>query len=96
MTELSIKSKLLLMYKDGDEIWDHDAVRRVLADVGKDPEGIWKWYCRTYLIEMQTNALLEETDYALDDGSCFEEGKVLKKYRITGFGKSTVHSMLER
>ncbi len=96
MTEFSIKSKLLLLYKNGDDIWDYDAVQRVLMDVGKDANGIWKWYCRTYLIEMQTNALLVETDYALDDGSHFEEGKVLKRYRITDFGKRTVHSMLER
>ena len=94
LMKLTMKSRLLLLFKEEGEMWVQDAVERLLAVEGMQKSERWSWVIRFYMMEMSVNGMLEILDEALDDGTYFGKDVILTKYKITDFGIERVNAVL--
>lgn len=94
LMKLTLKSRLLLLFKEEGEMWVQDAVDRLLTVEGMKKTERWAWVIRFYMMEMSVNGMLEILDEALDDGTYFGQDVILTKYKITDFGIERVNAVL--
>ena len=87
MAKLHLKGHVLRVFLDKSEgAWDHEVARETMREYGL--RGCyWEGVVRVTLTDLYSGGLLEEVDEALDDGTYFDAGKVLLKYRLTDFGR---------
>jgi len=92
--DLPMKSLLLKSFINNEEMWEQDAVSNFIENQKKKSD-YWKWTFRFWLLELSVAGFLTVIDMELDDGSHFEKGKVLSKYKLTERGKQVIIEMLE-
>ena len=87
MAKLHLKGHMLrVLLGKPDGLWDHEVARETMREYGLQG-AYWKGTVRVTLSDLYSGGLIEEVDEALDDGTYFEAGKVLLKYRLTNFGR---------
>lgn len=74
-----------MLYHDGDEIWDYDAVDTIVKEYGCDTE--YNRLCLRFgLMELATGGMLECVEEQIDEKPYFKKDSVVCKYKITEFG----------
>ncbi len=87
MAKLHMKGFILqLMHEHKEGLWDYDIMRQVLAEY-HHTGAYWKGEVRVTLTDLFSGGLIEELEDKLDDDEHFGPGKVLVKFRLTGFGR---------
>jgi len=91
--DLPMKSKLLMKFENGD-YWDYEAIEPLLVEEGRQGSDYWKMTARFWLAELSINGLLDVIEEDVDDGTHFAPNKTMAKYRLSGYGKQAIDSML--
>jgi len=87
MTKLHMKGFILrLLDEYAEGLWDYEIMRRVLEEY-RHTGDYWKGEVRVTLTDLFSGGLIEELEDKLDDHEYFGPGKVLVKFRLTGFGR---------
>lgn len=91
---LTMKTALVKLLHDKGEAWDYELVQEIQKRYGKTTD-YWKWVIRFWTIELSSSNIFKVIDSRLDDGSHFENGKVLYKLAMTRLGKERIESLLD-